>query len=216
MNGKKTKVIIVTVLILMPILLAAGCSKKTPAGTTGSVPTKAPTGTSGSIPTKAPTFIPTTSPVGGEGADREDIAEMSLENMVEELYSDVDVPPYETVLLDSTNFEYFTFAPYDDSLTAVAADALVNITPHSMVIIHSPKGGGADLAKTVAANADLNKWLCVGSETGNVLYTEHYVVLIMSEKVIVDAVTENFEAMSADLDGMMTNIISLTNSRYEQ
>lgn len=142
--------------------------------------------------------------------------DMALEDIVEKLYDDVDVPPYETVWLDKSTFEYFAFAPYDESLTAVAADALVNITPHSLVVIRAANGNGAEIAETVAQKADMNKWLCVGAEAGNVAYTDHYVVLIMSERAIVDAVTENFKAMADSLDGMEISLLTLTNSRYEQ
>lgn len=141
---------------------------------------------------------------------------LTLSEIVEKLYANVDVPPYETVSLDETNFEYFAFVPYADGLSAVAADALVNITPHSMVVIYDKNGNGSEIAQKVAENADLNKWLCVGSETGNVLYTGHYVVLIMSDKETVDAITENFKTMSNDLDGISPGLLSLTNSRYEQ
>lgn len=145
-----------------------------------------------------------------------DYGDMTPEDIVEKLYNDVDVPPYETVRLDKSTFEYFAFAPYDESLTAVAADALVNITPHSLVVIRAANGNGAEIAETIAQKADMNKWLCVGAEAGNVAYTDHYVVLIMSERAIVDAVTENFKAMADGLDGMEISLLTLTNSRYEQ
>lgn len=141
--------------------------------------------------------------------------DMTMTEIVDKLYDKADIPPYETVTLDETNFEYFTFIQYDDGLSAVAADALVNITPHSMVVIHTEKGNGAALAEDVAANADLNKWLCVGSEAGNVVYTDHYIVLVMSDRETVDAITNNFKALAETLDGMEMKQLSLTNSRYE-
>ena len=143
-------------------------------------------------------------------------ADLTLEDLAEKLYENVDVPPYETIRLDSSNFEFFAFIPYDDSLSAVAADALVNITPHSMVIIRTGNGNGASLAKEVVSNADPNKWLCVGSEIVNVAYTDHYVLLIMSEKGIADDITENFKNLAKDLDGMEMTLLTANNSRYEQ
>lgn len=140
---------------------------------------------------------------------------VTLAEIVEDLYENVDVPPYETISLDESNFEYYAFAPYDSSYIAVAADALVNITPHSMVVINSEDGNGGELAKTIAENADLNKWLCVGSEAGGVAYTDHYVVLIMSEKETVDSVIDNFREMVWKLDGMRMKLISLSNARYD-
>lgn len=145
-----------------------------------------------------------------------DPADLTLEDLVEKLYDNVDVPPYETVRLDSSNFEFFAFVPYDDSLSAVAADALVNITPHSVVVIRAENGNGASLAKKVVENADQNKWLCVGSEIVNVAYTDHYVLLIMSEKAIADDIAENFKNMAKDLDGMEMTLLTVNNSRYDQ
>lgn len=149
-------------------------------------------------------------------SDKTEIEDPTLNDIVEKLYENVDVPLYEIVTLDESNFEFYAFAPYESNYTAVAADALVNITPHSLVVIHTSDGTGAELARTTAANADMNKWLCVGSEAGKVAYTDHYVVLIMSEKAIVDDVIDNFTAMSEKLDNMKIKSLSLTNSRYEQ
>lgn len=144
------------------------------------------------------------------------LPDLTLEDLVEKLYDNVDVPPYETVRLDSSNFEFFAFVPYDDSLSAVAADALVNITPHSVVVIRAENGNGASLVKKVVENADPNKWLCVGSEIVNVAYTDHYVLLIMSEKAIADDIAENFKNMAKDLDGMEMTLLTANNSRYDQ
>lgn len=138
-----------------------------------------------------------------------------LEEIVEKLYDKVDVPPYDTVKLDQTNFEFFAFVPYEDGLSAVAADALVNITPHSLVVIRTENGSGAELAKKVVEKADPNKWLCVGSEAVNVAYTDHYVVLIMSEKVTADAIAENFKSMAKELDNMDAALLTAGNSRYD-
>ncbi len=140
----------------------------------------------------------------------------ALEDIVQKIYANVDVPPYETIRLDQSNFEYFAFVPYDDTLSAVAADALVNITPHSVVVIRAERGNGADLAEKVFENADPNKWLCVGSETVYVAYTDHYVLLIMSEKVTADAIAENFKGMANDLDNMDMTLLTASSSRYEQ
>ena len=128
--------------------------------------------------------------------------DVPLEDIVEKLYQGLDIPPYETIPLTEENFEYFAFVPYSEDLSAVAADALVNITAHSLVVIRTEQGNGAELAKAVAANADPNKWLCVRADAVSVAYTDHYVVLIMSYQDLTDGITENFRAMATDLDGM--------------
>lgn len=139
----------------------------------------------------------------------------SLDEIVEKLYKDVDVPPYETIPLDAETFEYYAFIPYEENLSAVASDALVNITPHSVVVIHASNGNGADLAQQVIKNADPNKWLCVGSEAVRVAYTNHYVVLIMSYEDIADAIADNFKKMANELDDMASNVLSAGNERYD-
>ena len=128
--------------------------------------------------------------------------EADLGTIVEKLYQDVDPPPNETINLDETNFEFFAFIPYDESLSGVAADALVNITPHSLVVIHTGNGNGAELAKQVAENADPNKWLCVRAEALRVAHTDHYVVLVMSYPDTADSIIANLRSMARDLDGM--------------
>lgn len=144
-----------------------------------------------------------------------DTGNLMLEEIVDDLYQGVDVPPYETLSLDKKNFEHYTFIPYNDKLSAVAADALVNITPHSMVVIHAENGDGAELAEDILEKADPNKWLCVGSETVKIAYTDHYVVLIMSELDTASAIVSNFKDMAYDLDHMDIKTISVNNPRYD-
>lgn len=120
--------------------------------------------------------------------------------MIEKLGSGADFPASETIRLDAENFEAYAFLPYDEKLEACAADALVNITPHSVVVINSPEGNGGELAKKVLANADPRKWICVEAEKVSVGYTDHYVVLVMSYQDTVDQAMRNFKAMEKDLN----------------
>lgn len=179
---KKSRKIIYTCLLILPmIILLAGCSKKS------------------------------------TGDSSEESAEaITLEYIAEKLCDNADVPPYEVVTLGADNFEYFAFIPYAEEYSAVAADALVNITPHSLVLIYTSKGNGEELAGQIITKADPNKWLCVGSETVRVAYTDHYVVLIMSYADTAGAIVENFKKMVDKLDGMSAEVLSADNDRYEQ
>ena len=141
--------------------------------------------------------------------------DMDLEDVVDRICEGVDVPAYEIVPLDSNNFEYFAFVSYEDGYTAVAADALVNITPHSLVIIHTEDGNGQLLAEEIFENADPNKWLCVGSEALKVACTDHYVALIMSYRDVCDGITANFEKFAGDLNDGEFNFMTADNDiRY--
>ena len=155
------------------------------------------------------------SPNGG-GTGTGDSDEMALDEIVEALYKDVDVPAYEIIPLDKTNFEGFAFTTYSEDYKAVAADALVNITAHSVVVIKTDKSNGLDLATEIASKADPNKWLCVGSEVVDVAYTDNYVVLIMSYQDIADEILDNFKTLAPKLDGMEMQYFSESNSRFEE
>ncbi len=153
---------------------------------------------------------------GGGGGAVSGPDKMSLDEIVEALCKDVDVPAYEIIPLDKTNFEGFAFAPYSEDYQAVAADALVNITAHSLVVIKTDKSNGLDLATEIAGKADPNKWLCVGSEVVDVAYTDNYVVLIMSYKNTADDILNNFKTLAPKLDGTEMQFFSENNSRFEE
>ena len=147
---------------------------------------------------------------------KDESEDVSLSDVVDDLLVDVDVPAYEALTLDEETFAAFTFIPYEDGLSAIAADALVNITPHSLVVIHTDNSNGKELAEEIIKNADPNKWLCVGSETVNVGYTDNYVVLVMSYKDVAEDIMDNFEDMAIGLDGMEMTLFTADNTiRYE-
>ena len=148
--------------------------------------------------------------------DKEEAGEeLPLAEIVEKLYEGVDVPGYETIALDESNFEFYAFVPYSEKMSAVAADALINVTPHSLVVIHTD-GDGAELAAEVIKNADPNKWLCVGSDIVYVGYTDNYVVLVMSFADTAKDIMDNFKELAPKLDGMEMNMLTAGNWRYEQ
>lgn len=133
------------------------------------------------------------------GEKKNDATELPLIDMIETIYGDVDAPAYEAVPLDRDNFEYFTFVPYAEGLEACEADALINATPHSVVLIHCADGDVAALAQKVAENANPRKWICTAAEKTQIAYTQHYVLLLMSETNLVDDMLDNFRALAADM-----------------
>ncbi|MCQ2551920.1 MAG: hypothetical protein MJ148_01025 [Clostridia bacterium] len=147
-------------------------------------------------------------------ANGDDPFETDLDDIVGLLYKGVDVPAYEIIDLNKDTFKSYAFIDYDTSYKAVAADALVNITPHSLVVI-KVDGNAKDLAEDVIVNADPNKWLCVGSEKVSVAYTDNYIVLVMSDEATVDAIIKNFQDIAQALDDMDANILSTGNERFE-
>ena len=145
----------------------------------------------------------------------ESAGDADLTDMVGRLCEDADVPNYEILTLDENTFENYTFIPYEDGLTAVSADALVNITPHSLVVIHSDQGEASTFAEEIYQNADPNKWLCVGSERLCVANTDHYIVLVMSEEDICDDIIDNFKDIAESLGDGEIELMTADNSiRY--
>lgn len=138
----------------------------------------------------------------------------NIPDIIATICKDVDLPAYEVVKLDKATFESFAFAPYQDVYTAYQADALVNISAHSLVVIHSDDGGTKDLAETIQSNAALNKWLCVFAESGKVLYTDHYVVLMMSTTDAVDQMAQNFQGMTGALDDGTITVLELSDNNF--
>lgn len=138
-----------------------------------------------------------------------------LDMIVDGLYENVDVPPYALTTLDEENFKYYSFLSYNEDLFAVAADALVRIEPHSMVLIRTDAGNGPELAYQIFRNADPNKWVSVGSEVVYVAYTYHYVVLVMSSQDRADAIIGNFRDMARELDNMDMSLLAARNPRFE-
>lgn len=123
---------------------------------------------------------------------KDTIEDTTSEDMVKILCEGIELPAYEVIKLDSANFKAFAFTDPADGLTGVAADALVNITPHSLVVLHSEDGNAQELAKRIFDAADPNKWLCVGSEMVEVGASDHFIMLVMSDEDITEAITANF------------------------
>ena len=107
-----------------------------------------------------------------------------------------DLPDTETTALTKDNFEYFAFTAMPDGVEAIAADALINAVPHSVVLMRAQD---AETAKKLAADVEANlnpaKWVCVEAEKTAVLVHNCTVLLVMSRSDVTDALTANFNAL---------------------
>ena len=96
---------------------------------------------------------------------------MTLQDILTSITKDVaDLPDTETTALTKDNFEYFAFTAMPDGVEAIAADALINAVPHSVVLMRAQD---AETAKKLAADVEANlnpaKWVCVEAEKTAVL-----------------------------------------------
>lgn len=140
----------------------------------------------------------------GKGPGSITASDATMPEIIDLLCKGVEVPAYEATELTDENFEYFAFIPYTDALTGYQADALVNATPHSLVLIYSENGDTADIAQKMLANADARKWICVSADVIHTAYTKHYVILVMSSAEIAEGIIANFE--TAVNDGEATTL----------
>lgn len=106
---------------------------------------------------------------------------MTLQDILTSITKDVaDLPDTETTALTKDNFEYFAFTAMPDGVEAIAADALINAVPHSVVLMRAQD---AETAKKLAADVEANltrQVVCVEAEKTAVLVHNCTVLLVMS------------------------------------
>ena len=131
---------------------------------------------------------------------------MTLQDILTSITKDVaDLPDTETTALTKDNFEYFAFTAMPDGVEAIAADALINAVPHSVVLMRAQDAETAkklaadvkrkDVRAEVDANLNPAKWVCVEAEKTAVLVHNCTVLLVMSWSNVTDALTANFNAL---------------------
>lgn len=118
----------------------------------------------------------------------------TLEELVGVVCDGVELPYYEVFELNEENFEQFAFTEWRDGIEAVSADASIGSVAHSLVLIKVSSGDAAEIAKDISGRADVRKWICVDAEAGAVLYTDEYIMLLMTSEINMEPLTENFKS----------------------
>lgn len=136
---------------------------------------------------------------GGE-EETNPVDEMDLTTVMEEILKDVEnLPMYEITELTEENFEFMTFVPYADGYEGVTADALIGSIAHSVVLVRVPDGtDAATVAADMEANANPNKWVCVGAEATHVRQQGNTILLVMSSVDIANAILVNFDSLAGE------------------
>lgn len=146
------------------------------------VPTKPPK------PTKAPT--PTVAPTP-------EVQKQSLTDMMDSLLEGIDeLPMVSNIEINEDNFSYYLFIDSIKGAEALASDAMIRVTPHSVVLLRVPEGADVEsIAKDIKANANPAKWICTGAEKTSVTYKDDVILLVMSSEELVDAIVANFNEL---------------------
>ena len=118
-----------------------------------------------------------------------------MSKMIKDITKGVKVPSSDTFDLDKNNFEDYSFVKWQEGIKAAVSEGQVLTSAHSLVLVKTKSGEAEKMAKEIAANADVRKWICVQAEVGKVLYTDEYVFLVMTYKDNFDGLKSNFEKL---------------------
>lgn len=93
------------------------------------------------------------------------------------------------------NSEYNTGVALSAYKEGICAEAAISAQAHSVCLLKANSADeAAQLAEDVAANANPNKWICVGAERTIVAYSGDTVLLAMSFNDLAQTVLDNFTA----------------------
>lgn len=124
-----------------------------------------------------------------------DVSGVKLTELLDRICKDTKVPANEIFELNKENFDLYSFTKWIDGIEAACSEGQITTDAHSLVLI---RGNGADtkaMAEDIAAKADPRKWICVGAETSKVLYTDDYVLMVMTYKDAYEGIKANFEKL---------------------
>ena len=137
-----------------------------------------------------------TGSTGATGSTSEnDISGVKLTELLDKICKDTKAPANEIFELDKKNFELYSFIKWTDGIEAACSEGQISTDAHSLVLIRANGADAKVIAEEIAAKADPRKWICVGAEVGKVLYTDKYVLMVMTYKDAYEGIKSNFEKL---------------------
>ena len=124
-----------------------------------------------------------------------DISGVKLTELLDKICKDTKAPANEIFELDKKNFELYSFIKWTDGIEAACSEGQISTDAHSLVLIRANGADAKVIAEEIAAKADPRKWICVGAEVGKVLYTDKYVLMVMTYKDAYEGIKSNFEKL---------------------
>lgn len=124
-----------------------------------------------------------------------DISGVKLTELLDKICKDTKAPANEIFELDKKNFELYSFIKWNDGIEAACSEGQISTDAHSLVLIRANGADTKTMAEEIAAKADPRKWICVGAEVGKVLYTDKYVLMVMTYKDAYEGIKSNFEKL---------------------
>lgn len=94
------------------------------------------------------------------------------------------------------SFEWLVGVPYVEGAYAVISAPMMSSIAHEVILIELPEGADVEaFAADVEANLNPRKWVCVEAEKTWVKTSGQYVVKVMSNTEMADAVEANFNTI---------------------
>lgn len=124
-----------------------------------------------------------------------DISGVKVTDLMKKICKDTKVPANEIFELDKKSFELYSFIKWTDGIEAACSEGQISTDAHSLVLIRANGADTKAIAEDIAAKADPRKWICVGAEVGKVLYTDKYVLMVMTYKDAYEGIKSNFEKL---------------------
>lgn len=124
-----------------------------------------------------------------------DISGVKVTDLMEKICKDTKAPANEIFELDKKSFELYSFIKWTDGIEAACSEGQISTDAHSLVLIRANGADTKTMALDIAAKADPRKWICVGAEVGKVLYTDKYVLMVMTYKDAYKGIKSNFEKL---------------------
>lgn len=181
----KTFIILLSFVMSLTLVLSACQQSQTPN-------TESSKQTSSTV-TSSTTVTSCTTEPSSTPQEKDPFASLKLEEFMKKILGDLELPDTELRTLDQSNFEAYAFVPWQEGLEAVNSESLITTIPHSLVLTRASSADTEVLAKSIAKNANPSKWICVFAETSKVLYSDDYVLLVMSFDKEAQAIISQFK-----------------------
>jgi hypothetical protein len=124
-----------------------------------------------------------------------DISGVKVTDLMGKICKDTKAPANEIFELDKKSFELYSFIKWTNGIEAACSEGQISTDAHSLVLIRANGADTKAIAEDIAAKADPRKWICVGAEVGKVLYTDKYVLMVMTYKDAYEEIKSNFEKL---------------------
>ena len=120
---------------------------------------------------------------------------MRVTELLSKICEDTKAPANDVFDLNKESFEGYSFIKWIDGIEAACSEGQITTDAHSLVLIKTNGVDAKTMAEDIAKKADPRKWICVGAEVGKVLYTDKYVLMVMTYERAFDGIKANFEKL---------------------